>query len=437
MDHLLDNVTSLVDDRVGIIRRVVKLPQSAGAPNFVYISAETCNLKIFNPHQPVEFFGGTGVATECSRAMAKAIGEALERYCSANYRFDNFPMTTFESAPFPCVPPDEFSLFSTTQYTRHNFPYVPFTRQTPIRWVQAIDLKTSEIIYIPAAMVFLPYDERDTGEPPITQQISTGLACHSTPTMAALVAIYEVVERDAIAITWQAKIPRRRIRLDTLSSQNKALVEKLQQPGTSLMLLHLSMDHDIPVVFSLMTSTVPEAPALIVAAAARLDPEQAVHKSLEELAQMWSFAQSCKSQRPKFSPGKRWQHVIDPDSHAAVYFNHANLHLATFLWDSTEAIAFGEIKNLSSQDSCQDLRCVVEQISKTKHRALVVDIATEDLKSLGIHVFRAVIPGYQPLFMGHYLRPLGGKRLWSVPQQLGHLGVNHEHQLNSAPHPFA
>lgn len=437
MAHLLDNVTSLVDDHVGIIRRVSKLPRDGGAPDFVYMSAETCNLKIFNPSQRLEFFGGTGVATDCSRAMAKAIGEALERYCSANYCLNDFPMATFDSAPFPCVAPEEFALFSPAQYAQTDFPYKPFTNTTSVRWVPSLDLETREKRYVPAAMVFLPYDERDTGEPPIIQQISTGLACHSSPTMAALTAIYEVVERDAIAITWQAKIPRRKIRLDTLSSHNKALAEKLRQPGASLMLLHFTMDHGIPVVFSLMTSTVPEAPALVVAAAARLDPEQAVHKSLEELAQMWSFSQSCKSQRPKFSPGRRWEHVVDPDSHAAVYFDHANVHLAEFLWNHSDEIAFSSIKNLSARNQYQDLRCVVRRINRVKHRVLVADITTEDIRSLGLHVFRAVIAGFHPLFMGHHLQPLGGTRLWSIPQSLGHVGIAHEQDVNSAPHPFA
>jgi ribosomal protein S12 methylthiotransferase accessory factor len=255
--------------------------------------------------------------------------------------------------------------------------------------------------------------------------------------MAALTAIYEVIERDAIAITWEAKIPRRKIRLDTLSPHNKALVEKLQQPGASLTLLHFPMDHGIPVVFSIMTSTVPEAPALVVAAAARLDPEQAIHKSLEELAQMWSFSQSCKSQRPKFSPGRQWENVIDPDSHAAVYFDHANVHLAEFLWDSPNEIAFEDIKGLSGRDQWQDLRCVVEQIHSVKHRVLVADITTEDVRNLDLHVFRAVIPGFIPLFMGYHLRPLGGTRLWSIPQTLGHAGIARVEDLNSAPHPFA
>lgn len=437
MPDILDAVGVLVDNQVGIIQEVRERRRDCGAPGLVYMSAKTCDLKTLNPHQHLNVFLGSGASTDRSRAMAKAVGEAVERYCSAMYSIEDFPLSSFESAKFQCVPPEDFALYSSEQYAQPGFPYRPFGRKTSVRWTPALDLYTRETRYVPATMVFLPYDQKLTGETPITPQISSGLACHSTPTIAACSAICEVVERDAIAITWQAKLARPQIRLDTLSPRNRELLARLRQPGASITLLYMSMDHGIPVIFSVMTSTVSEAPALVVAASAHLDPEQAVQKSLEELAQIWSLSTMLKSERPKFSPGKQWKNVVDPDSHAALYFDQANLHLAEFLWSSRDRIALRDIKCLSAQDPSRDLRLLVEKINAVGHRVLLVDVTSEDVKSLGLWVFRAVITGFHPLLMGYRYRALGGTRLWDIPQKLGYSGLVRQRGDNPAPHPFA
>ena len=437
MPDILDTLEVLVDDRVGIIREVRERRKDGGAPDLVYMSAATCNLNVLNPHPHQRVFLGSGTSTDRSSAMAKAVGEAVERYCSAMYSIGDLTLSSFESAQFQCVPPEDFALFSSEQYAQPGFPYRPFNRKTSVRWTPALDLCTRETHYVPSAMVFLPYDHKPSGETPITPQISSGLACHSNPTIAACSAICEVVERDAIAITWQAKISQPRLRKETLSLRNRELLTRLRQPGTSITLLYMSMDHGIPAIFSIMTSRVFEAPALVVAAAAHLDPEQAVQKSLEELAQIWCLSQRRKSERPKFSPGRRWENVIDPDSHAAVYFSHKNTHFAEFLWKSSGQMALSDIENLSLQDPSRDLRRLVEKITAVGHRVLLVDVTSEDVKNLGLWVFRALIPGFHPLLMGHRFRALGGARPWTVPKTLGYPGISREHGDNSAPHPFA
>ena len=119
-----------------------------------------------------------------------------------------------------------------------------------------------------------------------------------------------------------------------------------------------------------------------------------------------------------------------------LYFDPANVHLAEFLWKSGDKIAFSEIKNLSVGDSVRDLRLLVEKITAVNHRVLVVDVTGEDVRSFGLSVFRAVIPGFHPLFMGHRFRALGGTRLWEVPQKLGFPALVGEPSTNPAPHPF-
>lgn len=437
MPDILNLLDILIDDRVGIIHEVRERRKNGAASDLVYMSAATSNLKMLNPDQHLSFFMGSGTATDRPKALAKAVGEAVERYCAAMYRIEDFPLSAFESAAFPCIQPEAFSLFSRQQYAEPGFPYRPFLRKTRVRWTPAFDLCSRTTQYVPAAMVFLPYDQKATGETAIIPQISSGVACHSDPWIAACSAISEVVERDAIAITWQAKLAHSQINQDSLSQRNQKILSKLRRPGATIILLHLSMDHQIPVIFSLMISKIPDAPALVVSAAAHLDPEQAVQKSLEELAQISSLSQHLKSECPKFSPGKQWENVIDPHSHAALYFDQSNLHLAAFLWGSRNQIALEDITNLSTQNASHDLRFLVENVNALGHRVLLVDITSEDIRSFGLWVFRALIPGFHPLMMGYRFRILGGERLWTIPQMLGHPGLVPEKGDNPAPHPFA
>lgn len=435
---ILDKYEYLVDDRIGIIKQLREIRKEAGTPGFIYLSAETCNLRVFNPDLRHETFWGAGVAADRTRAAAKAMGEAVERYSAANYAADRFPLASIRSASFNCVASEEFALFSAQQYREARFPFSPFHEETVVRWVPALDLFAGETTHVPAAMTFLPYIGMDNrGERSISPQMSTGLACHTSLTRAALAAACEVIERDAIAITWQAKLSWPHIRLDTLSTRNADLVARLKRPGVSVILLYLDMDHGIPVFLSAMTSTVPDAPALVIAAAAHLNPEVAVEKSLEELAQTWTWAQRAKATRQMFRPGSQWKHVVDPESHAAMYFDHATARLAKFLFTSRRKMAFQELANLSAENPSHDLRVLVQKLHAINHKILLVDVTSEDVRSLGIFVVRALIPGFHPLFMDHRFRALGGSRLWEVPQRLGYPGITRIRGDNPYPHPFA
>jgi ribosomal protein S12 methylthiotransferase accessory factor len=255
--------------------------------------------------------------------------------------------------------------------------------------------------------------------------------------VAALSGIYEVIERDAFAITWQAQLPRPRIRPDTLPPKLRHLLARIERPGSRVVLFHLPMDHGVPVILSAMTSTVSDAPTLVVGAAAHLDPALAVQKSLEELAQIAAMAQRTKSRQPKFSPGSQWKNVVDPQSHAALYYDHTNAHLAGFLFDSSEYRSFTDIEGLSTGNPIRDLDLLVTTLHAFHYTVVVADVTTEDVRALGLCVLRAMIPGFHPLYMGYRFRALGGMRLREVPRTLGYAGMIRKTGDNPSPHPFS
>jgi len=435
LQRLFDVVDILVDERVGVIKYVCELPREPGAPDCFHFYAQASSTSAFVAQK--NFANAGGASADRSLAMAKAIGEAVERYCSAIYDQEDFPLTSFESAPFRSIPPEEFALHSHEQYQQPGFPYVPFERSTLVRWAPTLDALTGETCHIPASMVYMPYyfDEGD-GERPIAQRISTGLACHCSFAEAAVSSICEVIERDAFTITWQARLDRPQIRLDTLSDRNRELVSRFERSGHAVTLLNLTMDHGVATVLGVLRHQVPEAPALVFAASADPSPEQAVRKSLEELAHTRRLAQQLKRTLPRFVPGPEYNNVATQDDHVHFYTDHANAPLVDFIFSSNDRMAFGEIPDLATGDPEGDLTAVVQRIRGVGYQVLLVDLTTPDMAELGLTVVRAVIPGFHPLVIGHRLRALGGSRLWEVPQKLGYPGIRHESGDNPAPHPY-
>ena len=426
---------NLVDDTFGVIRYVRECPHDAGSPNFFQFYARACDTRGFCA-QPNSADGG-GASVDREKALAKAIGEAVERYCSAIYQREDFPLCSFNSAPFPCVSPDQFALYGQKQYAKRNFPFVPFENKTLVRWASALDLTTGETCHIPAAKVFVPYFfDKECGELPILQPISTGLACHVGPFRAAVSAVCEVIERDAFTITWQARMGRAKIATETLSKANINIAKRFEGMGRKVSLFNLTMDHGVPVILAVLRSTELDAPAMVFGLGSELNPENAIRKSLEELALCYRYCRLLKEAERRFIPSSDFMNVTDRDGHVAVYCNHANLHLADFLFESSQCIDCSEIENLATGDPKHDLAILVNRLSAINHHVLLADVTTADVHSLGLSVMRAIIPGFHPLAIGHHIRALGGRRLWEIPQQLGYKGIVKSTGDNPAPHPL-
>lgn len=435
VQELFEKIEYLVDERVGIITHVGEFPVEPGGPEFFHFYGQACDTTPFAGQKNFATTGGA--STNRGIAMAKAIGEAVERYCSAIYDREDFPLTSMVSAPFPCISPQEFALYCEAQYAKPGFPYQPFTATTPIRWANMIDPLTDEPWYVPASMVVMPYFyDTEHGEAAIAQPITTGLACHCSWEKAAMSAIGEVIERDAFTIAWQARLGMPKITLNTLSPQNCDIVNRFERTGHTVTILNITLDHGIPSILSVIQHPSPEAPALLVAASTDLDPEEAIRKSLEELAHTRRLALQLKATLPALDPDHDHDTLIDQDSHIHVYCDHANTSLADFLFASERQMDFTEIENLSTGDQKKDLTTYLERIAAVNHQVLLADLTSCDVKDLGLWVARAVIPGFHPLCMGHPFRALGGHRLWTIPQKLGYPGITQVTGDNPKAHPY-
>jgi ribosomal protein S12 methylthiotransferase accessory factor len=411
------------------------VPREAGAPDFFHVAAKASNTGAFC--RQTNFANTGGASSVLDVAVAKAIGEAIERYAAAIYDHEELPLSPQTTAPFRCVDPGEFAIHSAAQYAEPEFPWVPLDPLTPVRWTPAIDAATGETWHVPAAMVFMPYHYYEgTGDAPIVQPISTGLACHLSHSRAAISGICEVVERDAFTITWQARLARPHVRVETLSDRNFDLVQRFERTGGGVTLLDITLDSKVPTILAVLRSAAPACPALVVAAAADLDPEEAVRKSLEELAHTRRYSQQIKTRLPRLAPDASHRNVTDQLDHLNFWCDHSNADRAAFLLSSPARSDFEDIGSLVTGDDDRNLGVLVERIEATGHRVLLCDLTTPDIRNLGLSVIRALIPGYHPLFMGFALRALGGRRLWETPARIGSTSPDPDLGDNPLPHPY-
>jgi ribosomal protein S12 methylthiotransferase accessory factor len=425
----------LVDEHVGIIHHLELVPREPGDPDFFQFAARACNTGAFSREK--NFCNTGGASSDRESAAAKAIGEAVERYCGALYDVDEFPLSSFEAADFSCVLPQEFALFSVEQYEQPGFPYVPFDESTPVRWAPVIDPLNGETLHVPAAMVFIPYFYyQGMGDSPIVQPISTGLSCHCSLAEAAVHAVCEVIERDAVTITWQARLSHPQVRVETLSEGNQDLVRRFERTGDSVALLNITLDTGVPTCLAVLRGHPAERAALVVAGAADPDPERAVRKSLEELEHTRRYSQQIKSYFPRLVPEPDHSNVKDQVSHLNFWCDHGNACHADFLVSSLDRVDFGDLSCPATGDPQRDLRTIAENVGATGHRVLLVDLTTPDLRALGLAVVRSIIPGYHPLYMGFRLRAAGGRRLWEIPQKQGYPGIGRDIGDNPFPHPY-
>ncbi len=435
IEHFLRALDYVADPRVGIVKRIEEKLRLPGTPEFYHVYAEACRTERFGWADNFRYTGGAAV--DFDRAVAKAVGEAIERYCSAFFDLDELPLHSFEEAPFKCTEPESYALYSPEQYAQPDFYYVPFTRSTPIRWTRCFDPLSGEEVYAPAAMVYIPYYfYENSPEQPVVQPISTGLSCHMGFHEAACSGICEIIERDAFTITWQAGLNPPHIIPESLSDQNYDIFQRFERTGGRATVFNITMDHGVSTILSALLSPSEAMPALAVAAAADPDPEQAVRSSLEELAHTRRYCQLLRDVMPLHDPGPNYEKVTSQASHLGFWTLHSRRELCEFLFTSKQRVEFDELQNLSRGDAEADMETLCRKIGEIGHRVLLTELTTPDVKELGFAVTRAIVPGFHPLFMGYKHRALGGTRLWEIPQKMGYKGIDRETGDNPLPHPF-
>jgi ribosomal protein S12 methylthiotransferase accessory factor len=417
-----------IDARTGIIHQLRSFDVPAGAPPLFHFSAQLCNLRACGWESNFARMDATSARRE--HAAIGAVTEAFRFYAAAFYSRAELELLRFDDDPDACADPQSFALFSEGQYARPGFPYVPFTRSTAVRWVDAIDAATGHKRRLPAALTRTPYHVPEGDEEAsIAPASSAGLAAAASHAEAVCAGISDCVRADATALLWQARMARPQIRVETLSDANYDLVQRFETTAGAVSLIDARTEVGIPAVVACLRCHVPNAPALVFGAGSNPDPEAAVRQAVEELALVLRYCHDIALAGAGFLNS---EDARDQADHLRYWHDPGNTQRADFLFRSRERIDFQSLPNLSSRTAEATQHELTKTLSAAGYSALIADLTPPDLRDLGLATVRVVVPGLQPIFIGNDRQALGGKRLrqlLSAGQANGTSGVR-------PPHPF-
>jgi ribosomal protein S12 methylthiotransferase accessory factor len=380
--------------------------------------------------------GGAGLTS--SEARAAAIGESIERYSCSVYDINEFRLATWNELDkdgLAALEPAKIPLFSAAQYSQSEFLFSPFTEDTPVRWVMAWSMQQRKAVLVPATFVFVPYAPKHP-EVRIVDSVSTGLACSLDPWQAILSGLCESIERDAVMITWLARLGVPRIDPTSDPELARLIDDRFARTGVEYMLFDISLDWEIPVLFGFAVDRMHDGLALATGAAAAFDARRAATKAIVEAAQGRLWLKYMRTQPRANRPMPEAIHTFE--DHVRLFGSLEMLPGASFLIDQQPSAPLPLSRPPVAHPDARAQVLELTRILGTRGLdVLVIDVTSGDVAALGFHVIKVIVPGLQALNADHRFRLLGSRRLYDVPRVVGYRDRRlTEDDLNPVPHPF-
>jgi bacteriocin biosynthesis cyclodehydratase domain-containing protein len=416
-------LTLAVDDKVGAVHSVSVRRAESGPP--IYLAGSTSpDLSLLRPNLGVVRNGGAGFAKK--EALNAAIGESLERCAAGLYRSSRLRTASYAQLGEEASLPSAFGLFGAEQYASPGFPFAPFTEDTPVRWVRATRWADGVACWVPASQVYLYY-RRAKEETPIAPSISTGLAAGPSFLDAVLGGLSEILERDALSVSWLHRLPPRPVPEEVVAASPKVGYHLSGATSWRVSFYDLSLDLTPPVVVAVMDHRGAGGPVLSFGAACRISPVRAVEKAFLEAAQGLTYVRRLLKAYEGFEAATDFDRVDEFNKHAILYTRHPELRpRAGYLVHPSAPTPCDRPARPAPPDSPghpaaagDDVDLIVKELASIGLHTYVVDLTTPDTRRLGVHVVRVLVPGLQHLSGAHRFRMLGNPRLHTVVRKLG------------------
>lgn len=433
----LARLDELVDPLGGLVGRTMRLPNAAGEPEVPVFSAGLGDVARVLPsvrssvsggstrHQ----FDGAGAGLQPGRARAIAVAEALERYATCVYSDEQFIWASAEELGAEALDLASVPRCTPEELAHAGCPVVDVDLGAPIRWVRGLSLTDLRPVWIPAIMTYLHLRPASTGER-FMLPISTGCAAHTQLDAALVGALSEVIERDAIALTWLARLPLARLEFDEVGEELAELLERGRRSHVGQLLFDATTDLGVPTVYCLDVAPANTKLARMVTCCSALDPEAAVQKALRESASS-RIGLAVERELPE-----------DPDAFISVYHGAdwmgrpERREAFSFLEDAPGRRKLSELPSLATGSHTGDLHLLLDRLAEAGAEAFVVDLTVDEARAVGFRVVRVLVPALQPLSFSFRARFLAHPRLREATIRMGARPFRHE-EANPWPQPFA
>jgi ribosomal protein S12 methylthiotransferase accessory factor len=432
----LARAREMVSPRVGIIRSLIRVPTDADDPSGLIFYLALLSHFDFRAASPAERSASGRGATD-DEATLGAIAEAVERYCAAQIDPRQLLRAPWDDVRDQAIAPTEFVLYSARQYAAGTAPAIAWAPSAPLTWARGRELPSGREVLVPAGLVYLGTVSQDPRDA-LCQMTSSGLAAGDSFEMATLHGLMELVERDALMVTWMNRLPAPEIDLAEVDGAVAAIRQRHERRGVTIRAFDITTDLGIPVVLAVALDDTGAGPSSIVALGCDLDPAAAARKAVAELCQVRAGALNRARGGAAPVPPTSAEQVRSLDDHGSYLSHPARRGEFAFLLDHGRRADLADRPTRRTGDVSSDLDICVSRLTEHGYRVAAVDVTTSDVAPYGFRVVRAFAAGLQPIHFGWGYERLGGRRLFEVPRAMGYdTQVRRESDLNPCPHPLA
>ncbi|NOJ58890.1 YcaO-like family protein [Arthrobacter sp. 260] len=241
-----------------------------------------------------DIYGG-GKGLTLFDSVASSLGEAIERMLGSFSSMtqlgpeDKLVATAaqMQDRGLTFVSPEDYSLFTEEQLSAEGFRCERWTWDTSLAWHRGTNLLTGEDHWVPAQLVHLFYIS-EPGEARIGASSSGGLATHVNDEEALSHGLLEVLERDAVNLSWFCKVPLTKLTVDRTFNDpriNSWLADAERAGVTMDFYLHQLDLEGIYVVTAITWDEGLKENAYMAGGGVGLTIDQAVRSALSEVVQ--------------------------------------------------------------------------------------------------------------------------------------------------------
>jgi ribosomal protein S12 methylthiotransferase accessory factor len=421
-----------VSPLTGIVRSRVELACAPDEPRLVTVSCLLASALPTLGAATVDHAGSAAASPEA--ATAGALGEALERYSGAHVPVDRLVVATAAELGELALDPARCALFHPRQYEAKGFPFTPFDASVRLRWIDGVRLDTGRPAFVPAQLALLhpPVDD----EPRIAYSTSNGLACGPTTEEALLAALLEVVERDAVMLTWANRLSLPLLTWDD-DPATRARDERYFAPtGIEYRALDGSAFFGLPLVIGLVRGAPGGRREVALGAACKPTVAAAFETALSEAFGVRRWMRDLRVEEPDRAYASPLD-VTTFEDHLAFYWPEERVARTAFLDASPVRRSTATIPPIPGETPLERLRWVVGRLARANVSTYAVDVTSPDVADLGLAVVRVVCPELCALDVLGAAPYRGGTRLYRAAYGAGLVERPLDYDdLNPLPHPF-
>lgn len=408
-------------------------------PDVFIVAAQSADLAVLGFATSENRIVGSGAGLTYEHAFWAAAGETVERYSAAIVPTEELIIGSYaelQARGIPAAGPERWALFHPSQFPALSLPR--FTEDLRIAWVKGYRLGTREECYVPACLTYLSPDATQYlahGAKLIGPSTSTGVACARCPREATFKGLCEVIERDAFIIRWRAALPCVRIEIDPDSAIHATYHKVFVRPGLEYTIFETSLDLPFHSMLGVLRDTRHDPPRILVGGACHPDPEQAVLKTLIELAQGFQWANHVRTRTIALDDA--FSAITTFESRMELYVFGDQRRAFDFLFNNPETCRLSQLVSEDRGDLDLTLAEAVAQLRGMGLDPITVDMTSIDAEACGLAVVKVILPECELLEGDHRMQFLGGRRWREVPARLGMRPTEVSlEERNPQPHPY-